>query len=75
MNKPPYSVTRSGRVIIHDPDALRTRQRTVMAKLDRIAGRDEFEYGDFWFPGIAAMSEPGLAAALDGFATDSRVRV
>lgn len=46
MPSEPYSVTRDGRLIVRDVDALRARMKAAMERLDTITDQDEREWGD-----------------------------
>jgi hypothetical protein len=46
MPRKPYSITKDGRIVVHDAEALKAGMLKALKKIDEITGEDEWEWGD-----------------------------
>ena len=46
MPRKPYSITKDGRIVVHDAEALKAGMLKTLKELDAMAGEDDWEWGD-----------------------------
>lgn len=46
MPRKPYSITKDGRIVVHDAEALKAGMLKTLNELDAMTGEDDWEWGD-----------------------------